>query len=131
LAILDRMLSIEANHYYWAELVSAGGPIWAHGIAGEELSTTEIVQFDALARARQFALYRCWFVTGHSVTSGVVTQDSCLKEAAVEIASNPGFLAWWRNYLSWLGKVGRATRYDELLNVAIEAYLRGNEGGPN
>lgn len=127
IALVDRMQALESNFYYWAELVNANENLWARGLAGEELSPYEMVQFDSLAEARQFALYARWFAAGRDVSSGVATQDSFLQDIAIEIASNPGFLAWWRTFYPHLIEIGRADDYDESLNAAIDGFLTSGD----
>ncbi|MDH3420224.1 MAG: hypothetical protein OEM78_12195 [Gammaproteobacteria bacterium] len=123
IAVVDRMQSLEENFYYWAELVNSNEGLWARGLAGEELSPSETVQFDALASARQFALFSRWFSAGRNVSANVVTRESFLREAAIEIASNPGFLSWWRTKYEYLVEIDRADDYDESLNAAIDRVL--------
>ena len=123
IAVVNGLRTTESNFYYWAELVSSNGDLWARGLAGESLSAGELVQFEAMAEARQFALYSRWYAAGGDVTSGAVTQESFMQELAVEIASNPGFLRWWRDFSEHLIEIGRSDEYDEALTAAIDDYL--------
>lgn len=127
IALVDRMQALESNFYYWAELVNSSGDLWGRGLAGDELSPNEMLQFSSMAHARQFALYSHWFTSGLAVSSRDVTQDSFVQESALEIASNPGLLAWWRTLYRRNVEIGRAGSYDDLLNAAIDDYLAKND----
>ena len=123
IAIVDRMSSYVSNFYYWAELVNSEGDIWARGLSGEELSPNEVVRFHALAEARFFAQYSAWFSSEQSVSSGDVTRNSFLQATALEISSNPGYLAWYRKYSKFQVEIGRGGDYNKYLQDAITRRL--------
>ena len=123
IAAVDRMVSFESNLYYWAELVNSDDDIWARGLSGEELSPNEGVRFNVLAEARMFALYSGWFTSDRSVSYDDVTRESFLQEAALEVTSNPGLLAWYRKHSDFQIQIGRVGPYDKSLNDAIARRL--------
>ena len=127
ISAVDRMQSFESNLYYWAELVNSDDDVWARGLSGEELSPNEGVRFNVLAEARMFALYSAWFTSERSVSFDDVTRDSFLQEAALEVSSNPGLLAWYRNHYDFQVQIGRTGDFDKFLNDAIARRL-GSSG---
>ena len=78
---------------YWAELVGQNPDVWVKGLAGQPLSKTEAVYFDALATSWELSHYSYFY---NSIQLGVSTDIRFVREWALELHTNPGLLAWWR-----------------------------------
>lgn len=125
ISMMTRLQDLEINFYYWAELVNSNEDLWARGLAGEELSPGEVVAFNALAEAREFAMYRRWFSSDRSSASGTAASDSFMKEFAFKITRNPGLLAWWKGFYQKQIEIGRIRDFEESLNTMVESLLPG------
>ena len=120
ISIVERLQSLEINFYYWAELVNSNGNLWARGLAGDELSPAEIVGFNSLAEAREFAMYRRWFTSDRSSSSGTASSDSFVQEFAFEVKHNPGLLAWWTGFYQHQIEIGRIRDFEMRVNAMVE-----------
>ena len=84
-----------SRRMYWAELIGQNPGLWVKGLAGQPLSVTEAVQFDALATSWEISHYSYFY---NSITMGVSTDVRFVREWALELHTNPGLLAWWRAF---------------------------------
>ncbi len=96
---LDRQVALTegteaatSNRQYWAELVNTNAEVWVKGLAGDPLSATEAVRFDALASARAMIYFNSFSRAGRG---GAQPPQRFVIEAAWELHGNPGFLKWW------------------------------------
>jgi hypothetical protein len=84
-----------SRRMYWAELIGQNPEIWVKGLAGQPLSATEAVQFDALATSWELSHYSYFY---NSTQMDVSTDARFVREWALELHTNPGLLAWWRAF---------------------------------
>ncbi len=105
--LLDRQVALNegteaatSNRQYWAELVNTNAEVWVKGLAGDPLSTTEAVRFDALASAREMIYFNSFSRAGRGGSNQ--PPQRFVIEAAWELHGNPGFLKWWREARSRL-----------------------------
>ena len=84
-----------SRRMYWAELIGQNPGVWVKGLAGQTLSDTEAVQFDALATSWELSHYSYFY---NSIQMGVSTDLRFVREWALELHTNPGLLTWWRAY---------------------------------
>jgi hypothetical protein len=84
-----------SRRMYWAELVGQNPDVWVRGLAGQPLSATEAVYFDALATSWELSHYSYFY---NSTQMDVSTDARFVREWALELHTNPGLLAWWRAF---------------------------------
>ena len=84
-----------SRRMYWAELIGQNPDVWIKGLAGQPLSKTEAVYFDALATSWELSHYSYFY---NSNQLGVSTDTRFVREWALELHTNPGLLAWWRAF---------------------------------
>jgi hypothetical protein len=80
---------------YWAELIGQNPDVWIKGLAGQPMSATEAVHFDALATSWELSHYSYFY---NSNNMDVSTDIRFVREWALELHTNPGPLAWWRAF---------------------------------
>ena len=84
-----------SRRMYWAELIGQNPDVWIKGLAGQPLSETEAVYFDALATSWELSHYSYFYNSNHM---GVSTDSRFVREWALELHTNPGLLIWWRAF---------------------------------
>ena len=96
-AVADRVSQTQVTVMYWAELVNEHPEVWAKGRAGDQLSDLEAIQFKALADAWEINRWSAWV---KSQQLGLTSPERFVREAAVDIYTNPGLMAYWRRHTS-------------------------------
>ena len=84
-----------SRRMYWAELIGQNPEVWVKGLAGQPLSATEAVHFDALATSWELSHYSYFY---NSNQLGVSADKRFVREWALELHTNPGLLEWWRAF---------------------------------
>ena len=96
-AAADRVGQTQVAMMYWAELVNERPEIWAKGRAGDQLSDLEAIQFEALADAWEINRWSAWV---KSQQLGLTAPERFVREAAFDIYTHPGLMAYWRRHTS-------------------------------
>ena len=116
----QQMVHSSANLYaYWADLLNGSGDVWAKGLTGDSLSTSEAEQFSALAEAWHQRYFGAWFSV-NEIGSGRGTGFA--REEALKISENPGLREWWRMFRNLQSKTGRGGAYDEIVEEAMKQF---------
>ena len=84
-----------SRRMYWAELIGQNPEVWVKGLAGQPLSATEAVHFDALATSWEVSHYSYFY---NSTQLDVSPDARFVREWALELHTNPGLLVWWRAF---------------------------------
>jgi hypothetical protein len=99
------------------QLRAQNADVWVRGLAGDSLSGEETVIFDALAESYiQFFLSN--FLRNRLVGSAE-NEDRWVREAAFDITSNPGLLAWWQRSSDRAEAVTPNNPWESAVNDAI------------
>ncbi len=98
-AAADRVSQTQVAMMYWAELVNEHPEIWAKGRAGDQLSDLEAIQFEALADAWEINRWSAWV---KSQQLGLTAPERFVRQAAVDIYTHPGLMAYWRRHITRL-----------------------------
>ena len=95
IAVINGVDDAAASRHAWAENVSANRDLWVRGLAGESLSEADYVVFRALAEANELYYFNNWN-RGRLIGAAEGSEDRWVREAALDIQTHPGLLAWWR-----------------------------------
>lgn len=101
----------------WADVMGADAAVWVKGMAGDELSAIESVQFEALANALEVQLYSLW---NREQLIGTREEAATFARAAArQFGGNPGLLKFWRNHVTDAQQRGVVNPWIDAVNAEL------------
>ena len=123
-AVANAVDAVAGDLVEWAQLVTDNSEVWRKGLAGEPLSESEAMEFDAMARAWDTRQYANWIRAVQGISPS--PPERFVRQTAVEVHAYPGLRSFWQQREAYFLQVSQAPS-EFMLQVGEELALLDRE----